>query len=749
MKFIDDINEETLVICNDSFKRKILSLNKLVPIKFMKMEEFIRKYIFDYSEDAILYVMDNYHVKYEVAKMYIDNLYYVDDMDYGNDKLDFLVKIKRELIKENLLIFNNDFRKYIERVPVILYDIRMTKYLLKILSSVNYQVIEREYCNNDHVIYSFASMEEECEYVAYQICKLIDMGIDANKIKITNIDKSYYNTVERIFSLFNLRVNIPYRSKLSSFKSVREFIKIYRDSNLREALLVIDKNSMFYSEILKVINKYLKYDNKNLIIYKLENTYINTFDYDNGIEIIDYLGYVSDESEYIFMMNFNDGMVPNSYLDMEYITDNICHYVGKDTTREKNVWLREDILKNIKDIKNLVITYKERDMTKSYYPSTLCNYFEVVSGSLDYDNSYSEVYNKIKLMDRYDNYIKYGNISDDFGILMRNFKINYKTYSNKYTKIKRVMNGLTLSYSKIQIYNKCAFRYYLSEILKLNIFEENFSTVIGSMVHYVLEKCLSNNEMDTDKYVMEFLGDKSFSKKENFFLEKYKTAIKDLLEQIVLEREYSLFNQAMYEKKITIDYGDNVKFVGIIDKILYYIDEKNTYIALIDYKTGHDEIGLKYLKYGLDIQLPIYLYLASKLEFSNPLYVGFYLQRFNINDKDYRLLGYSNSDKDILRVIDNNYDNSKIIKGLKTLKDGSFSRYSKVIDNDLIDKIKEEVERQILETIEKIKNNNFDINPKVIDGYNKGCEYCKFYDICNVNKDDMVNITTLEDDEVE
>ena len=123
----------------------------------------------------------------------------------------------------------------------------------------------------------------------------------------------------------------------------------------------------------------------------------------------------------------------------------------------------------------------------------------------------------------------------------------------------------------------------------------------------------------------------------------------------------------MYEKRIDIDYGNNIHFIGIIDKILYYVDNDITYIALIDYKTGNDEISLKYFKYGLNIQLPIYLYLSSQLLFNNPTYTGFYLQKFNISEKDYRLVGYSNSDKDILSYLDNNYDNSKIIKGFESL----------------------------------------------------------------------------------
>ena len=296
----------------------------------------------------------------------------------------------------------------------------------------------------------------------------------------------------------------------------------------------------------------------------------------------------------------------------------------------------------------------------------------------------------------------------------------------------------------MQNYNKCAFKYYLTDILKLDIYEENFSTVIGSMVHFVLEQCLSNNETDIDKYVTIFIGDKTFTKKENFFLEKYKECIRELLNEIKLEKEYTIFKDAMYEKKIEIDYGNNISFIGIIDKVLYYQDDDTTYVALIDYKTGADQITLKYLKYGLNIQLPIYLYLSSKLNLKNIVYSGFYLQKFNITEKDYRLIGYSNSDKAVLERFDREYYNSKIIKGMKTKNDGSFYKSAKVLSNDEIKEITDITENQIKNVIENIQNNNFDINPKISEGKNISCTYCKFKDICFVTKLDEVTIEPKE-----
>ena len=300
----------------------------------------------------------------------------------------------------------------------------------------------------------------------------------------------------------------------------------------------------------------------------------------------------------------------------------------------------------------------------------------------------------------------------------------------------------------MNIYNKCAFRYYLDNVLNLNIYEESFSTIIGNMVHYVMENCLKNDDNDIDKYVSEFLKDKSFTKKEKFFLEKYHNALYKLLDSVLKEKDYYSFNKAMYEEKIDIVYDDNTYFSGIIDKILYKEEDNNTYMALIDYKTGKDNINLKYFKYGIDIQLPIYLYLSRYLNFKNVKYAGFYLQKFNINQDNFLLEGYSNSDTDTLSIMDKNYYASSIIKGLKVLNAGGFAKSSKLLSDTQIDNMIGMTDKMIKNTISNIKSNKFDINPKVDGNSFNGCMYCKYQDICFKRQSDEVKIDSADIEEV-
>ena len=128
MDFIDEIKKETLIICNDSDRNVFFRRKKLINIKLMNIKDFILKYCFDYDEKTILYVMDKYNVRYEIALMYIKNLYYIENKIYNVKKLDFLVELKNELDNEGLLKYNYLFREYIKNVDVLVYGLRLGKF---------------------------------------------------------------------------------------------------------------------------------------------------------------------------------------------------------------------------------------------------------------------------------------------------------------------------------------------------------------------------------------------------------------------------------------------------------------------------------------------------------------------------------------------------------------------------------------------------------------------------------------------
>ena len=111
-------------------------------------------------------------------------------------------------------------------------------------------------------------------------------------------------------------------------------------------------------------------------------------------------------------------------------------------------------------------------------------------------------------------------------------------------------------------------------------------------------------------------------------------------------------------------------------------------------------------------------------------------------------MGYSNADIHSLSEFDSSYENSDLVKGLKVKSNGDFSSYSKVLTDNEIDKLITLTEKNIDESIDKILDADFSINPKKI-GYENdlGCKFCKFKDICFRKESDykiLEDIKTLD-----
>ena len=761
---LENIENNSILIIPNSIKNKIIKeLNKkLLNIKIMTLQELIKKYTFDYNEKTVYHLMKKESIKYDTALNYIKNLYYIENTNYNNIKLDKLVKIKKYLEENNLLIYDKLIKKYIENKKIYIYYDHIPKYENKILDEIKQiaQVIKIKPTYNDYtpIIHEFNNITEEIEFVAQNICKLVEQGIDINKIKLVNISNDYNNEIKKIFKFYNIPININ-KKNIYGTKIVNDFLNHYEE-NINNTLKYIeenydlknDTNLKIYNKLINIINEYIWCDNyldiKELIINKLKNTNIDE-KLNNKIEITN-LENIKDE--YTFILNFNQGNIPKIYKDEDYIDDYSKQKIGIETSIENNIIEKNKTIKQIKNIKNCVITYKLKTPFSSFYPSSIIEDLnsEVIKEHKNNNISYSIINDEINLTKKIDNLIKFGIKDETLETLYSNYQIPYNTYDNKYKKINKqnlnnyLNNHLTLSYSSMDNYYHCAFKYYINNILKLNPYEETFATIIGNLFHTVLEKSLKENT-DYKKHWDEEVKKLNLSNKEKFFINNLENTCKFTLETIKKQNEYSSLTKTKYEEKIEIN-KDNLTFKGFIDKLMYEEIDNNTIVSVIDYKTGNTSIDLNKTYYGLSLQLPTYLYLANKTDLNNIKIAGFYLQNIinkELDESTLKLNGYSTNNKEILKQFDNSYESSNVIKSMRTKSDGEFYSYAKVLNDKEINNLIKLVEEKINEAYTNIINSNFDINPKQIGFDNIGCEFCKFKDICFKTEKDIIRLKEM------
>ncbi len=778
----DVLENDSILIVPSQIKEKILTemnkKSKLFNVKLMEINEFKREYFFDYTTETIFYVMKHYNYDYEFSLDIINNLYFLSSENYNHEKLKFLLNIKNESINNNLLIFDNVFKIALENKKIYVYGYDyINNFYKKMFSTLNVNYIDQNISKFNHDIMEFDTIQDEVIFVANKICELIENKIELNKIKIINPSSDYNATIKRIFNLFNLPFYFN-NNYLISTKISNNFFEILSNDivetleKLKETISLNDElEQTEYNQIVKICNKYNWCSNfldiKNNLIYEFSNTKIDIKKEANYIEFVSLENNFFYDDEYVFLIGFNQNTYPKTIKDDDFLNDEVKKFLNLETTTEINKINYNILVNKLYSIKNLFISYKLKSPFNSFYRSQIIDDLNLnVVKNYNCNIHYSVLNDKLNLAITLDNYLKYGEESQDLELLYSNYpSINYKTYNNQYTKIdenlfrKYLNNKLSLSYSSINNFYKCSFRYYMENILNLQISSNEFSLFIGNLFHYILSIMYNEDFNFSDSFETYVNENYEFNTyKERFFINKLKKELEFIIDNIKEQDKFTSFDSHKFEQLIKIDLSkDNydITFKGIIDKISYKKEAGNTLISIIDYKTGNPNLNLNNIIYGIDMQLCIYAYLSSKLKlFANPLLVGIYLQKIlnneiNINkNKQYitmkqenlKLQGYSNSNESILKVFDNTYTDSKLIKGMKVSSKG-FYAYSKVFDQAMLNSILNIVENNIDEARDKILNREFYINPKKIGVKNLiGCENCTYKELCFMTEDNIINL---------
>ena len=764
----DFITDNLLIICPNSYKLAILNylekIKKIVNVKFMTINEYKKTLLFDYNQDTIHYLVRN-GMKPDNAITIINNLYYIENKEYHNEKLDYLVKIKRELDQNGLLIYDKLFSKLLKRRNVIVYGYGLLdSFNEKLLSNV--EIIPYKTVDKKYTIYHFNYLKEEVEFVFQKIYDLLKDGIDINKICLMNIDSEYVPYIKIMESFYDIKTDLDNTNTLMGTVLGKTFYELVLDGkNVNEIVseLTCFNNENEYSEIINILNKYSNYDLLDCheeIKYDLLNTKTTNVKLNNVIKVKNVFDYVS-EDEYVFLMNFNNPVIPNLKLDIDYITDDICELVNLSKQEDENEIIKVNTLNYLSSINNLIISYKDKTSFNEYYPSILLDYMDYEIKEYERSLNYSEKSNKSIYTMYLDDYVKYGIKNNNLDLLYSNYdKNNYLDYNNEFTSInkdnliKYLNNELSLSYSSINNYYQCSFKYYLSNILKIDEFEETFFTILGSLFHRVLSK-MNEENFDLDKEYYDYLKYYEFNNKEKFFFEKLKKDLEFIIKTIKKHQFISGFTNMLYEHKIDIKLMNSpyVHFKGFVDKIMYKEKNNETLVSIIDYKTGNTDINIKNLNFGLSMQLPIYLYLVNNSNIlKNIKFTGFYLQHIldidikksdkkTYEEKNYdnlKLIGFSTNDIARLSIFDSTYENSEMIRGMKLTTNGEFSKNTKILTDEEINEILKLTHEKIIEAMNNILEGNYFINPKIINGKNISCENCKFIDICYHNEKNNV-----------
>lgn len=206
---------------------------------------------------------------------------------------------------------------------------------------------------------------------------------------------------------------------------------------------------------------------------------------------------------------------------------------------------------------------------------------------------------------------------------------------------------------------------------------------------------------------------------------------------------------------IALSEGERMKLRGRIDRIDLCEDEEHVYVKVIDYKSGNRRFDLAALYYGLQLQLVVYMNVATEItarQHPNKEIVPAALLYYHVNDplvkeegelspeeinrrllKELRMTGVVSQDDRVISLLDRNFTDKSVIIPVERRKDGTFSARSGTIAKEDYEVVSEYVNHKIRRFGREILDGNLTVNPCEQGGKNS-CTWCAYAGVCGFDE---------------
>jgi len=778
---IDDLLQADILLAPRSWHEVFLLRRNETPIlnfKLITKEDLIKGFFFDYTDEAVLHLMTHHEVSFELAKTYLENLYFLPENPSNDSQIRMLQKIKTELEAHGLLKHDDLFLPLLKnkRIAVFGYDDddqELTGVLKKVSSNFSFGKFEPSETNQTLAVHQFETVEDELQWVFNQISLLLSSGVSIDDISIFDPPSEYTFLLKKMSAFYGIPVNLPGNLSLASSKPGIDFLAaILQGTSPEDALKAYPEDGLdpVERQLVDVVSRLLPLNlfsekHHDFFLNKLRETPLIEAPFDHAVSILK--GNFFPERRHIFLLGFNEGNFPKVHKNVDFLDDSKKRDLGRIDSEYENI-REERTMHQLLDGTHFVqVSFKNQSLTDAFRPSALISKLKMkIDASPISSIEYGREWAKIRLAEYLDGERKYQNKSPLQNSLSQQIEIPFRKYSHRFSGVHAVQSDSMgrYSYTSISEFFECQFKYYLSRILNIDPFEDTFYTKFGKLAHAVLERKYSDC-FDFDRVFEEELVSQEFSSKEKIFLTRLKTEIFNVI-QFNQEHESAMTDpEVLTEKKVEILLEPQIKLVGVIDKIV--LTGKTTrFLSLIDYKTGTVDFNPNHIRFGYSLQLPMYALLASRDSYlANHEVIGLYIQTIitkkliRPSGKDaqkfyadqFRLSGLFTDDFEKLQTFDGTFRDSKFIKSLKVTLGGNLAVFSqkRAFSKEVLDGYIETTIQKIKEADTAIKNNDFRINPKSIDNGELPCRYCTYRDICFRDDEDIVSINTKESNDGE
>lgn len=353
----------------------------------------------------------------------------------------------------------------------------------------------------------------------------------------------------------------------------------------------------------------------------------------------------------------------------------------------------------------------------------------------------------------------------------------YKISTALVEKLKN-FEPMRISPSSFELYNRCHFKYFCQECLKLftrervdldvrysgNIIHDCFYNIISSRSKEEFIR-MSYSELEceiaesADSYLEKNMGG-NFAKTPRFELGFKK--LSERLVRVFVHTQQELMASSFEPKAFEINlrdekagnalvlpfgHGKKLSFGGIIDRADVCTVNGSKYVRIVDYKSSKKEIDEFTLSCGINMQMLLYLFaitqengMYSEYSPAGVLYSPVNISSIKAED--------SRSDTENLKLIDSSLKTSGLVLGdkdiLEAMEHNVTGRYipaklnrsneidagSSCLAPEAFSELKAYSYRKLTEMAESVYSGDADANPLVFGAKSSPCEYCDYINIC-------------------
>ncbi|TCT14335.1 DNA helicase/exodeoxyribonuclease V subunit B [Natranaerovirga pectinivora] len=217
------------------------------------------------------------------------------------------------------------------------------------------------------------------------------------------------------------------------------------------------------------------------------------------------------------------------------------------------------------------------------------------------------------------------------------------------------------------------------------------------------------------------------------------------------EVSFNTDKEKLEELNIKLSDEHVLQLTGRIDRIDKYEEDDKIYLKVLDYKSGKSSFDIVALYYGLQLQLMVYLNVATTLEKSKhpnkeviPAGVFYYhiddpllSVEKNLSDderedellKELKMNGLVLENEEVIKLLDSSFETQSNIIPVKYKANGELAANSSVASKEQFERVLDFVSEKIKNAGEDLINGNVGIKPY---RYKKktACDYCSYKSIC-------------------